>query len=255
MGIGTSIFLIAVGAILYFAVNVDISGLELSTIGADPDDRRHPRPDHLALPDDRPRRGAPSRRRTGRSCASATSTRPRPAARGRSVLGLIRPRWRARRSGTWRHSVKWCARITNATRASWPAAAQVWPLRCGEPERADDVAPVVLDLEQPRAARQLVVEPADLLARLQLDRHRLRDERRDGEVARRAVGVAAAQRRGPARQHGAQALGLALASGRGWLLGSGWRATGPASRSAAARTTSAAASSGVVRARRDAAAA
>ena len=33
MGIGTSIFLIALGAILYFAVNVDISGLELSTVG------------------------------------------------------------------------------------------------------------------------------------------------------------------------------------------------------------------------------
>jgi uncharacterized membrane protein len=33
VGIGTSIFMIAVGAILYFAVNVDISGLELSTIG------------------------------------------------------------------------------------------------------------------------------------------------------------------------------------------------------------------------------
>ena len=30
MGIGTSIFLIAVGAILYFAVNADISGLEIS---------------------------------------------------------------------------------------------------------------------------------------------------------------------------------------------------------------------------------
>ena len=33
MGIGTSIFLIAVGAILYFAVNADISGLEISTVG------------------------------------------------------------------------------------------------------------------------------------------------------------------------------------------------------------------------------
>ena len=33
MGIGTSLFLIAVGAILYFAVNADISGLEISTIG------------------------------------------------------------------------------------------------------------------------------------------------------------------------------------------------------------------------------
>ena len=33
MGIGTSIFLIALGAILAFAVNADISGLELSTIG------------------------------------------------------------------------------------------------------------------------------------------------------------------------------------------------------------------------------
>ena len=33
MGIGTSIFLIATGAILYFAVNADISGLEISTVG------------------------------------------------------------------------------------------------------------------------------------------------------------------------------------------------------------------------------
>ena len=33
MGIGTSLFLIAVGAILYFAVNADISGLEISTVG------------------------------------------------------------------------------------------------------------------------------------------------------------------------------------------------------------------------------
>jgi Co/Zn/Cd efflux system component len=33
MGIGTSIFLIAVGAILYFAVNASISGLEIQTIG------------------------------------------------------------------------------------------------------------------------------------------------------------------------------------------------------------------------------
>ena len=33
MGIGTSIFLIAVGAILKFAVTAEISGLELSTVG------------------------------------------------------------------------------------------------------------------------------------------------------------------------------------------------------------------------------
>jgi hypothetical protein len=33
MGIGTSLFLVAVGAILYFAVNADVSGLEISTIG------------------------------------------------------------------------------------------------------------------------------------------------------------------------------------------------------------------------------
>ena len=33
MGIGSSLFLIAVGAILYFAVNADISGIEISTIG------------------------------------------------------------------------------------------------------------------------------------------------------------------------------------------------------------------------------
>jgi hypothetical protein len=33
VGIGTSIFLIAFGAILYFAVNADVSGLEISTVG------------------------------------------------------------------------------------------------------------------------------------------------------------------------------------------------------------------------------
>jgi hypothetical protein len=33
VGIGTSLFLIAVGAILYFAVDADISGLEISTVG------------------------------------------------------------------------------------------------------------------------------------------------------------------------------------------------------------------------------
>ena len=33
MGIGTSLLLIAVGAILYFAVDADISGLEIQTIG------------------------------------------------------------------------------------------------------------------------------------------------------------------------------------------------------------------------------
>jgi hypothetical protein len=33
VGIGTSIFLIALGAILYFAVNADVSGLEIATVG------------------------------------------------------------------------------------------------------------------------------------------------------------------------------------------------------------------------------
>jgi beta-lactamase regulating signal transducer with metallopeptidase domain len=33
MGIGTSIFLIALGAILKYAVNAEVSGLEISTIG------------------------------------------------------------------------------------------------------------------------------------------------------------------------------------------------------------------------------
>ncbi len=33
MGIGASIFLIAVGAILYFAVSVAVSGISLSTVG------------------------------------------------------------------------------------------------------------------------------------------------------------------------------------------------------------------------------
>jgi phosphate/sulfate permease len=33
MGIGTSLFLIAVGAILNFAVNGDVSGLKIHTVG------------------------------------------------------------------------------------------------------------------------------------------------------------------------------------------------------------------------------
>jgi phosphate/sulfate permease len=33
MGIGTSLFLTAVGAILYFAVDTTISGIEIQTIG------------------------------------------------------------------------------------------------------------------------------------------------------------------------------------------------------------------------------
>jgi hypothetical protein len=33
MGIGTSIFLIALGAILYFAVDATVSGLEITTVG------------------------------------------------------------------------------------------------------------------------------------------------------------------------------------------------------------------------------
>jgi Domain of unknown function (DUF6458) len=33
MGIGTSLFLIAVGAILYFAVDAEVSGLEIQTVG------------------------------------------------------------------------------------------------------------------------------------------------------------------------------------------------------------------------------
>jgi hypothetical protein len=33
MGIGTSLFLIAAGAILYFAVDASISGLDIATVG------------------------------------------------------------------------------------------------------------------------------------------------------------------------------------------------------------------------------
>jgi hypothetical protein len=33
MGIGTSIFLIAVGAILYWAVDAQVSGIEIQTVG------------------------------------------------------------------------------------------------------------------------------------------------------------------------------------------------------------------------------
>ena len=221
MGIGTSIFLIAVGAILYFAVNADISGLEISTVGLILMIVGDPRPDHLALPHEPGRAPAPRRaRRRGRSCASATSTSaqaPGPPGVGASS-GLIRPRWSARRVGHLPPlgEVVRADHERDAGELARGRARVAGALR--EPERADDVAPVVLDLEQLRAARQLVVELAHLLARLQLDGHRLRDDRRDGEVARGAVGVAAAQRRGPALEHGAQALGVALAR----------RAAGPA---------------------------
>jgi hypothetical protein len=33
MGIGTSLFLVAVGAILYFAVDASVSGIEIATVG------------------------------------------------------------------------------------------------------------------------------------------------------------------------------------------------------------------------------
>jgi uncharacterized protein DUF6458 len=33
VGIGTSLFLIAVGAILYFAVNASVSGISIATVG------------------------------------------------------------------------------------------------------------------------------------------------------------------------------------------------------------------------------
>jgi len=33
MGIGTSLFLIATGAILYFAVDTDVSGIQITTVG------------------------------------------------------------------------------------------------------------------------------------------------------------------------------------------------------------------------------
>ena len=58
MGIGTSIFLIALGAILYFAVDADVSGLEISDGRPDPDDLRDPRAGDLAVP---PQLGTPPR--------------------------------------------------------------------------------------------------------------------------------------------------------------------------------------------------
>ena len=33
MGIGTSLFLIATGAILYFAVDAEVSGIDIATVG------------------------------------------------------------------------------------------------------------------------------------------------------------------------------------------------------------------------------
>ena len=198
MGIGTSIFLIAVGAILYFAVNADISGLEISTVGLILMIVGDPRPDHLALLHEPGHAaGAPASPPTARSCASATSTRPAPGPPGGGAssgssgpggapgrVGHLPPLGEVARADHERDA-------DELARGRAGAAGAL-----GEAERADDVAPVVLDLEQLRAARQLVVELAHLLARLQLDGHRLRDDRRHREVARGAVRIAA---RGPPR--------------------------------------------------------
>ena len=74
MGIGTSLFLIAVGAILYFAVNADVSGIEISTVGIILMIIGVDRPADLAV--------LPRRRRADRtvvedrpSCATASTTR------------------------------------------------------------------------------------------------------------------------------------------------------------------------------------
>ena len=141
MGIGTSIFLIALGAILYFAVNADISGLEIATVG-------------LILMivgilglvislflheparAGRRRRRAPGRPRARHLLAAGA---PAPPGGGASS-GSAGPGAAPGRSGTWRHSVKWRARITKATRTSSPAVAQVRPGPLGQAERADDVA-------------------------------------------------------------------------------------------------------------------
>ena len=40
MGIGVSLILIAVGAILTWAVETSVSGLDINAVGRDPDDRR-----------------------------------------------------------------------------------------------------------------------------------------------------------------------------------------------------------------------
>ena len=193
MGIGTSIFLIAVGAILYFAVNVDISGLEISTIGlilmivgivglviS------------LFLMSQASRRGVAARPAGRPRARHLLGQAPGPPGGGASS-GSSGPGGAPGRSGTCRHSVKRRARMTNATRASSPAAAQARPGALGEAERADDVAPVVLDVEQPRAARQRVVEPAHLLARLQLDR---------SSTARRSPGGRSSARRDRDRRGG-----------------------------------------------------
>ena len=93
MGIGTSIFLIAVGAILYFAVNASISGLEISTVGLILMIVGDPRPGHLALLHVHGHAPAPrrARRRAGRARARRLLGRAW-TTRGRSVLRLIRPR-------------------------------------------------------------------------------------------------------------------------------------------------------------------
>ena len=234
MGIGTSIFLIADRRDP--VLRGERRHLRPGDLDrrADPHDRRDPRPDHLALlhvGGHAPPRGR--RRPTARSCATASTTRPLPDHPGSEPSsGLSGPGAAPGVSGTCRHSVKWWPRITNATRTSWPAVVHVWPARCREAERADDVAPVVLDLEQPRAARQLVVEPAHLRARLQLRRSstaRRSPARRSS--ARRGRGHRGAARRPSPRARGAGARPRSGSAGarRGPRS---WRPSGPVSGSA-----------------------
>ena len=76
MGIGTSIFLIAVGAILKFAVTASVSGIEAGDGRRDPHGRRRDRTADLAVPD----RVGPRPPDDGRATRASIRTRRAPRA-------------------------------------------------------------------------------------------------------------------------------------------------------------------------------
>ena len=55
MSLGASLFLIAVGAILHFAVTADLAGIDIQVVGHDPDGRGRHRLRDLAVASSSPR--------------------------------------------------------------------------------------------------------------------------------------------------------------------------------------------------------
>ena len=202
MGIGTSIFLIAVGAILKFAVTADVSGLELSTVGGDPHGLRRARAGALAR---HVQRRAPDDR--GRAAGRA---RPRALLGGLRVRqGLGRGLGRRRRAGVDDlldpPPLGDLAVVQDERDADQLARRPALAARAPDlAVRADHEAVAGLHVEQPDAAVQVGDERLDLAGRLERQLVVDRDDRRQLEVTRGALVVAARRRLPPSPAGGAR---------------------------------------------------